>query len=222
MTGGRRPANPQSSRPVTTQVPRPVLEVTNGPLLELSVNGRQTRDELRVTRGTPLAIEAAQPGVRPPRPDRLRRLSRRRKPADGTDAVALSYRMAAEGSMWIAVRASGEWDEANNMTVSYSAPIYVVVGNESTWKRAAVPELIAHHRAQLQAPLSAQIDPQQNLETWKIATTLVERWRERGAPTQNFAWRRPTAGRGLLGRFQRSGFGGGRRPAVIGGGRRGR
>ena len=176
---------PPSSRPVTTQVPLPVLDVTNGPLLELSVNGRQTRDELRVTRGTPLAIEAAQPGVRPPRPDRLRRLSRRRKPADGTDAVALSYRMAAEGSMWIAVRASGEWDEANNMTVSYSAPIYVVVGNESTWKRAAVPELIAHHRAQLQAPLSAQIDPQQNLETWKIATTLVERWRERGAPTHH-------------------------------------
>ena len=184
--------------------------VSNGPFLELSVNGRQMGEELRVARGAPLAIEAS--ARLNPELDRLERLElvvlgdvAATETADGTDAVALSRRMTAESSVWIAVRAWGERQEPRDMTVAHSAPIYVVVGDEPTWKRAAVPELIAHHRAQLQALLSAPIDPQQDLETWETATTLVERWRQqrtRLEPRVAEADRRYVD---LLERFQRFG-----------------
>ena len=157
--------------------------VTNGPFLELSVNGRGMGGELRVAPGTPLAIEAS--ARLNPEYDRLDRLElvvlgdvAATETADGTDAVALSHRTTAEGSLWIAARAWGGRQGARDMTVAHSAPVYVVVGDEPTWKREAVPELVAHHRAQLRALLSTPVDPRQDLETWETATALVERWTE--------------------------------------------
>ena len=63
------------------------------------------------------------------------------------------------------------------MTMSHSAAIHVVVGDEPIWKREAARQLVANanHCAQLQAVLSAAIDPLGPVET---ATALVERWRE--------------------------------------------
>ena len=67
------------------------------------------------------------------------------------------------------------------MWVVHSAPIYVVVGDEPTWKLKTFPGLVAHHRARVQALLSAPIDPRQGVDTWETATTLLERWREQRA-----------------------------------------
>ena len=77
--------------------------------------------------------------------------------ADGADAVALSYRMRAEASMWIAVRSwCARQSRPRDMTVAHSAPIYVVVNEDPTWKLEAVTTLVAHHRVQLPAlPLRA-------------------------------------------------------------------
>ena len=113
--------------------------------------------------------------------------------------------MAAEGSLWIAVRAWGGRQAPRDMTVAHSAPIYVVVGDEPTWKREAVPELVAHHRAQLQALLSAPIDPQQDLETWETATTLVERWQEQRPRLEPRVAEADRRYQELLERFRRSG-----------------
>ena len=121
--------------------------------------------------------------------------------------MALSHRMAAEGSLWIAVRAWGGRQELRDMTVAHSAPIYVMVGDEPTWKREAVPELVAHHRAQLRALLSTPIDPQQDLETWETAPTLVERWREQRSRLEPRVAEADRRYRELLERFQRSGSG---------------
>ena len=169
-------------------------------------------DELRVARGTPLAIEAS--ARLNPEFDRLDRLElvvlgdvAAMAAADGTDAVALSHRMAAEGSLWIAVRAWGGRQEPREMTVAHSAPIYVEVGDEPTWKREAVPELVAHHRAQLQALLSTPIDPQQDLETWETAATLVERWREQRSRLEPRVAEADRRYRELLEQFRRSGSG---------------
>ena len=77
--------------------------------------------------------------------------------ADGADAVAPTYRMTPEASMWIAVRAWGTPQRRpRDMTVPHSAPIHVVVNDEPTSKREAVAALVAHHRVQLRAlPLRA-------------------------------------------------------------------
>ncbi len=186
--------------------------VTNGPFLELSVNGRPMGGELRVARGTPLAIEAS--ARLNPELDRLDRLElvvfgdvAVTETAGGTDSAALSHRMTAEGSLWIAVRAWGGRQGPRDVTVAHSAPIYVVVEDEPTWKREAVPELVAYHRAQLQALLSTPIDPQQDLETWETATTLVERWREQRARLEPRVAEADQRYRDLLERFWRSGSG---------------
>ena len=185
--------------------------VTNGPFLELSVNGQEMGAELRVPRGTAIEIEAS--ARLNPEFDGLDRLElvilgdvAATATADGTDAVALNHRMIVEGSMWLAVRAWGERQGPGDMTVAHSAPMYVVVEGEPTWKREAVPELIAHHREQLQALLATPINPQQDLETWETATTLVEQWleqRSRLEPRVAEADRRYDE---LLERFRLSGF----------------
>ena len=183
--------------------------VTNGPFLELSVNGRPMGDESRVARGTPLEIEAtARLNPEFDRLDRLELIVRGDVAAaatsDGTDEVVLSHRMTAEGSLWLAVRAWAGRQEPRDMTVAHSAPIYVVVDDEPTWKREAVPDLVAHHRAQLQALLSTPIDPRQDLETWETATTLVERWRQQRSRLEPRVEEADRRYRNLLEQLQRS------------------
>ena len=186
--------------------------VTNGPFLQLSVNGRQMGAEMRVARGAALEIEAS--ARLNPEFDRLDRLElvvlgdvAAAATADGTDGVALRHRMTAEGSLWLAVRAWGGRQEPRDMTVAHSAPLYVVVDDEPTWKREAVPDLVAHHRAQLQALLSTPIDPQQDLETWETATTLVERWRQQRSRLEPRVAEADRRYEDLLERFQRFGSG---------------
>ena len=186
--------------------------VTNGPFLELSVNGREMGGELRVAPGTPLAIEAS--ARLNPELDRLDRLElvvlgdvAASETAGGSDAVALSHRMTAEGSLWLAARAWGGRQGPRDMTVAHSAPIHVVVDDEPTWKREAVPELIAHHRAQLQALLSTPIDPRQDLETWETAAALVEQWRAQRPRLEPRVAEADGRYRELLERFQGHGFG---------------
>ena len=186
--------------------------VTNGPFLELSVNGREMGGELRVAPGTPLTIEAS--ARLNPELDRLDRLElvvlgdvAATETAGGSDAVALSHRMTAEGSLWLAARAWGGRQGPRDMTVAHSAPIYVVVDDEPTWKREAVPELIAHHRAQLQALLSTPIDPRQDLETWETAAALVEQWRAQRPRLEPRVAEAAERYRELLERFLGHGFG---------------
>ena len=65
------------------------------------------------------------------------------EPASGRDRIELRTELVADGSMWIAVRALGERQEPGDMTVAHSAPIFVVVDREPTWKAEAVPEVVA-------------------------------------------------------------------------------
>jgi len=156
--------------------------VTNGPFLEFSVNGRQMGDELRVARGTRLQVTAS--AQLNPDVDALDRLElvvlgdvNAQEPARGQDRVQLKKELVADRSMWVAVRAIGRHQEAQFNTIAHSAPIYVVVDDQPTWKRDAVGSLVAYHRAQLQDMLTVPVDPLQDLETWETKEALVEQWR---------------------------------------------
>jgi hypothetical protein len=156
--------------------------VSNGPLLEFSINGRQMGDELRVARGTRLQVAAA--AQLNPDVDALDRLELvvlgdvdAQAAARGQDRVQLKKELVADRSMWIAVRAIGRHQEAQYNTIAHSAPIYVVVEDQPTWKRDAVSSLVAYHRAQLQDMLTVPVDPLQDLETWETKEALVEQWR---------------------------------------------
>ena len=157
--------------------------VTNGPFLEFSVNGHQMGDELRVPKGTKLEISASA-GLNPD-VDTLDRLEivefgdvRAKESAGGKDRVRLETTLTADHSMWIAARAYGSHQENQFTTVAHSAPIYVVVDDEPTWKREAVPELVALQRQQLNDLLTVPINADGDLEFFETRDTITEQWQK--------------------------------------------
>lgn len=138
--------------------------VTNGPFLEFTINGKGMGEELRVKKGAKLDILAST--QLNPDADSLDRLElvilgdvAETLPAQGKDRVNLRKQMTAEHSMWVAVRSFGGRQAAQNTTIAHSAPIYVVVDDEPTWKRTAVPTIVADIRERLQNILSDPLDP---------------------------------------------------------------
>jgi len=157
--------------------------VTNGPLLDFKINGRGIGEELRVKRGTKLDLVAS--AKMNPELDALDRLElvvlgdvAGTQPAAGKDNVTLRKQLTAERSMWVAVRAYGSKQDRRNMTVAHSAPIYVVVDDEPTWKREAVPEIIAELRDRLKQMLTEPYEtPITGNEAWENREVLTEQWR---------------------------------------------
>jgi hypothetical protein len=154
--------------------------VTNGPFLEFTVNGRQMGEELHVARGTRLDVAAA--ATLNPDIDKLDRLElvvlgdiATQESAGGRDRVELKKELTADHSMWIAVRAYGQGPQS--AALAHSAPIYVVVDDEPTWKAEAVEELVALQREQLTQLLTVPIDPEGDLEAFETRETLLAEWK---------------------------------------------
>jgi len=157
--------------------------VTNGPFLEFSVNGHQMGEEVRVPKGTKLEISAS--AQLNPDVDTLDRLEivefgdvRAKEAAGGKDRVRLATTLTADHSMWIAARAYGSHQENQFTTVAHSAPIYIVVDDEPTWKREAVPELVALQRQQLNDLLTVPINADGDLEFFETRDTITEQWQK--------------------------------------------
>jgi hypothetical protein len=155
--------------------------VSNGPFLEFSVNGKQMGEEVRVKRGAKLTIAAS--AQLNPDVDALNRLEivvlsdvALTAAAEGRDRIDLRQELKADRSMWIAVRALGERQEPRNMIVAHSAPIYVVVEGEPSWKAESVPGLVAYQRTQLQELMTAPLDPLEDLEPWETRDLLLSGW----------------------------------------------
>ena len=155
--------------------------VTNGPFLEFTVNGKQMGDEIKLKKGARLDIVAE--AQLNPDIDKLDRLElvilgdvAASESAKGKDKVGLRKQMVADHSMWVAVRAYGDRHDDRNMTIAHSAPVYVVVDDEPTWKREAVPTLVAELRARLQQMMTATIEPMSGPEPWETRTLLAEQW----------------------------------------------
>lgn len=155
---------------------------TNGPFLDFSVNGRQMGEEIRVARGARLDVAAStqlNPDI-----DTLDRLElvvlgdvAAKEPARGQDRARLNTTLTADRSMWMAVRAYGVHQEPQFTTVAHSAPIYVVVDNEPTWKAEAVEELVRLQRGQLNDLLTVPIDADGDLEAYETRETIIAQWK---------------------------------------------
>lgn len=156
--------------------------VTNGPFLEFTANGRMMGDELHVKRGAPLQLVAS--AALNPEVDALDRLElvvlgdvAKAQSAHGKDRVELRTTLTAEHSMWISVRAYGSRQQPRNSIIAHSAPIYVVVDDEPTWKRDAVPAVLSEIRERLRRILTDPIDtPILNNEPWETRVTLTDQW----------------------------------------------
>lgn len=63
------------------------------------------------------------------------------------------------------------------MTVAHTAPVYVIVDDEPTWKAEAVPSIVAELRGRVQRILTDPIDtPIAGNEPWETRLTLADQW----------------------------------------------
>ena len=138
-------------------------------------------EELRVKRGETLTIRAE--ALLNPEVEALTRLEIvmlgdvvAEQVANGNDHIELEQRINADHSMWIAVRAYGVHDELWYTTVAHSAPIYVVVEDEPTWKKEAISSLVENQLAYLGELLTAQVDPIEDLEAFETRDELISQW----------------------------------------------
>ena len=95
---------------------------------------------------------------------------------NGTDRIEMAQTLTADRSMWLAVRAYGGHQEPQFTTIAHSAPIYIVVDDEPTWKPDAVENLIAHQRTQLNQLPTVPIEPDGDLEAFETKETLLKEW----------------------------------------------
>jgi hypothetical protein len=161
--------------------------VTNGPFLELSVNGRPMGAEVRVARGSIIQIDASahlNPDV-----DALDRIELvvlgdavRQEPARGQDRVRLQTTLTADRSFWLAIRAYGRHQETQFTTIAHSAPVYVVVGDEPTWKADALGALVKVQLGYLNDLLTEPVNADGDLEFFETRETILEEWK-RQLPT---------------------------------------
>jgi len=96
--------------------------------------------------------------------------------ANGKDQIALKKQMVADHSMWMAVRAYGGRQEISNMTIAHTAPIYVVVDDEPTWKPSVVTGIVTELRAELQKMLVEPIEATGNNEYWETRLQMADEW----------------------------------------------
>jgi hypothetical protein len=162
--------------------------ITNGPMVDLTVNGSGLGEEIHVRRGSKLKIEAN--ARLNPDLDKLDKLELivlgdtvKTQAADGkSDHVELTTELTADHSMWIAVKATGKRQLPNNITVAHSAPVYVVVNDEPTWKREAVPAICNELQKELAAMLTEPYEqPVVGNEPWETRTVLAEQWLQQRA-----------------------------------------
>ena len=115
--------------------------VTNGPILSFELNGVEMGDEISLSSGERLSINAE--ALINPDIDRLDRIELVEQGEvihevisdAGSDVLKLSHELTAEHGTWFVVRAFGKNQQSGDGSVAAaSAPIYVSVDGQKTWK----------------------------------------------------------------------------------------
>jgi hypothetical protein len=156
-------------------------------MLDFTINSQGMGNEIHVARGARLQI-AASSQLNPDidKPGRLDLIVQgdvvaTERATDG-DRIELRKELTADRSMWIAVRATGAREVPAQGPVqelgaiAHSAPIYVIVDGQPSWKTAAVPELVRAEHQILQDLLTAPVDPMGDLEAWETVNVLAPQW----------------------------------------------
>jgi hypothetical protein len=124
---------------------------TNGPLLELEVEGRGMGDELALTSGREVAVEAVARSAFPMTALHVLVNGRRRATIQGDREIRWSGRIPVEESSWIAVEAEGPSSPwiTDTYLYAHSTPVWVTVAGRAV--------LVEEDRAYLERYVDALI-----------------------------------------------------------------
>jgi hypothetical protein len=147
--------------------------VTNGPILSFEINGFGMGDNVSISSGERLTINA-EASINPDI-DQLARFELieqgdviREVISDaGSDELKLSHELTAEHGTWFVVRAYGKNQKAGDGSVAaVSAPIYVSVDGQRTWKLDDVTTLANKMKSALDSFASLSLESAGRLDEW--------------------------------------------------------
>lgn len=161
--------------------------VSNGPILRFDLNGAEIGARLSLAAGETILVSAAasiNPDI-----DLLERLELIEQgdviaesiSSSGTDVLELEYEGRADHGTWFVVKATGRTasDTRNfgsRRVEAVSAPIYVAVDGQRTWKRREVQALAQRRKSQLDAFANATVGNIEGAEAWQDAELLNADW----------------------------------------------
>lgn len=156
--------------------------VSCGPVLEFAINDADMGSELSLNPGDALTIRA-RARINPDldQIDRIELIEQgeviHTVSADvGTTDLRFDHRLTASHGTWFVIRAKGRRQLIDAQTLAVSAPIYVRVGDQDTWKPSEVPaivERLENELAQLAIPPPAGAEP----EAFETHDAHEETWR---------------------------------------------
>jgi hypothetical protein len=148
--------------------------MTTGPILTFNVNCTPMGGELRVNKGDVIDIRAT--AVINPTMGKLKQIQlivhgdkvATANLPEGEKSLKFSHKMSADRSMWMAVKVI-----CQGKLLAHTAPIYVVVDGQRTWKKSAVPVIVAKQRQRLKDLVEKPV--KSIYETW-LDDTLKTKW----------------------------------------------
>lgn len=152
--------------------------VTSGPTIEFTINGKPMGSALRVKRGAAPNI-AAKASLNPDYGplasiDVIEQGTVVKRVAGGDDVSALDLTdtRTAEQGTWFVLQARGR----DKSVIAWSAPVYVSVGGDRTWKREAVPAIVAKLKARMQGVLVPEAPQSFAVEPYDAAAAMAKYW----------------------------------------------
>lgn len=147
--------------------------VTNGPILRFEINGFEMGNDISLSSGERLTINA-EASINPDidRLDRIELIEQgeviREVISDaGSDELKLSHELTAEHGTWFVVRAYGKNQKSGDGSVAAaSAPIYVSVDGQRTWKQDEVATLANKMKAELDHFASLTLESAGRFDEW--------------------------------------------------------
>ena len=147
--------------------------VTNGPILSLELNGFQMGDEVSVSSGDSIAVNATA-SINPDidRLDRIQLIEQGEVISEtisdaGSDVLELSHSLIAEHGTWFVVLAYGKTQRSGDGSVAAaSAPIYVSVDGQRTWRQDQVEALAEKMKSEMDRLANLSLESAGNMDEW--------------------------------------------------------
>lgn len=158
--------------------------VTNGPLLELSLNGKDMGEDLRLSKGDVIKVTAS--ASLNPDIDQLLRIElimqgeiiASKQAVAGDVDITIEHEISAKGSSWLVVRAVGKRTSPRKI-LAVSSPVYIIVDDETrTWKRQAVPNIVSALISKIDAFANSDSNTPKDHSPWETGPAWKKTWKD--------------------------------------------
>ncbi len=161
--------------------------VTTGPMVELDLNGAGVGSEVELAAGEPMRLSAR--ATINPDIDLLERIElieqgevvAESSSAEGAEVLEIAFDSTARRGTWFVVRAAGRTTSptrhfGSRTVEAISAPIYVSVDGQRTWRPDRVPAIVAEQKELLELVANLPVERIRPPEPWQTEPGWSSDW----------------------------------------------